>query len=103
MNTEQNQKIYSKKKPDFKPIDEKDKIIIKALSLKQIINKNNLVEENVGGERELQLPHVKKIIKEPANKSLERRRTLNLKFNVAKKQDSIYNIIEWYSLNATLK
>lgn len=52
---------------DFKPVDEKDKIIIKALQ--QIINKNNIVEENVGGE-ETSTTTIKKI-KEPANKSLD--------------------------------
>jgi hypothetical protein len=55
------------KEQDFKPVDEKDKIIIK--SLQQIINKNNIVEENVGGE-ETSTTTVKKI-KEPANKSLD--------------------------------
>ena len=53
---------------DFKPVDEKDKIIIKALQ--QIINKNNIVEENVGGE-ETSTTTIKKI-KEPANKSLDK-------------------------------
>jgi len=52
---------------DFKPVDEKDKIIIK--SLQQIINKNNIVEENVGGE-ETSTTTIKKI-KEPTNKSLD--------------------------------
>lgn len=52
---------------DFKPVDEKDKIIIKALQ--QIINKNNIVEENVGGE-ETSTTTIKKI-KEPTNKSLD--------------------------------
>lgn len=49
---------------DFKPVHEKDKIIIKAL--RQIINKNNIVEENVGGE-ETSTTKTKKT-KEPANK-----------------------------------
>ncbi len=62
---EQIEDIFEKEE-DFKPIDEKDKIIITAL--KQIINKNNLVEENVGGE-ETSTTTLRKI-KEPANKSL---------------------------------
>ena len=62
---EQIEDIFEKEQ-DFKPIDEKDKIIITAL--KQIINKNNLVEENVGGE-ETSTTTIRKI-KEPANKSL---------------------------------
>ena len=63
---EQIEQIFQKEE-DFKPVDEKDKIIITAL--KQLINKNNLVEENVGGE-ETSTTIVKKI-KEPANKSLD--------------------------------
>ena len=62
---EQIEHIFEKEE-DFKPIDEKDKIIITALN--QIINKNNLVEENVGGE-ETSTTTIRKI-KEPANKSL---------------------------------
>ena len=62
---EQIEDIFEKEE-DFKPIDEKDKIIITALN--QIINKNNLVEENVGGE-ETSTTTIRKI-KEPANKSL---------------------------------
>ena len=53
--------------PDFQPISEKDEIIIKAL--KQLINKNNLREENVGGEETYETT-VKKII-EPEDKSLD--------------------------------
>jgi hypothetical protein len=34
---------------NFEPIHEKDRIIIKAL--RGVINKDNIVEENVGGER----------------------------------------------------
>ena len=63
---EQIEEIFQKEE-DFKPVDEKDKIIITAL--KQLINKNNLVEENVGG-KETSTNIVKKI-KEPANKSLD--------------------------------
>ena len=55
------------KEPDFKPINEKDQIIIQAL--KQIINKNNLKEEDVGG-KETQSVSVHKI-EEPENKSLD--------------------------------
>lgn len=53
--------------PDFEPITEKDKVII--ATLKQVINKNNLKEENVGGQETYQTT-VKKII-EPENKSLD--------------------------------
>tara|TARA_B100000242_G_scaffold277249_1_gene233761 strand:+ start:471 stop:722 length:252 start_codon:yes stop_codon:yes gene_type:complete len=53
--------------PDFQPISEKDEIIIKAL--KQLINKNNLREENVGGEETYETT-VKKII-EPEDKSID--------------------------------
>ena len=55
------------KEPDFQPISEKDEIIIKAL--KQLINKNNLREENVGGEETYETT-VKKII-EPEDKSID--------------------------------
>lgn len=41
------QKIFENEK-DFEPIDETDKILIKAMSA--IISPNNLVEENVGGK-----------------------------------------------------
>ena len=53
--------------PDFEPITEKDQVII--ATLKQVINKNNLKEENVGGQETYQTT-VKKII-EPENKSLD--------------------------------
>ena len=53
--------------PDFEPITEKDQVII--TTLKQVINKNNLKEENVGGQETYQTT-VKKII-EPENKSLD--------------------------------
>jgi len=53
--------------PNFEPITEKDKVII--ATLKQVINKNNLKEENVGGQETHQTT-VKKII-EPENKSLD--------------------------------
>ena len=52
--------------PNFEPITEKDKVII--TTLKQVINKNNLKEENVGGQETYQTT-VKKII-EPENKDL---------------------------------
>ena len=52
--------------PNFEPITEKDQVII--ATLKQVINKNNLKEENVGGQETYQTT-VKKII-EPENKSL---------------------------------
>ena len=60
------QEIFENEK-DFKPVNEKDQVIIKAL--KEIINKNNLKEENVGGE-ETSTTTIKKI-KEPTNKSLD--------------------------------
>ena len=60
------QEIFENEK-DFKPVNEKDQVIIKAL--KEIINKNNLKEENVGGE-ETFTTTVKKI-NEPENKSLD--------------------------------
>jgi hypothetical protein len=53
--------------PEFEPITEKDEIIIEAM--KQLINKNNLKEENVGGEDTYQTT-VKKV-SEPENKSLD--------------------------------
>ena len=53
--------------PNFEPVTEKDKVII--TTLKQVINKNNLREENVGGQETYQTT-VKKII-EPENKSLD--------------------------------
>lgn len=61
--------------PDFVPITEKDQIIIEAM--KQIINKNNIKEENVGGE-ETYTTTVKKIV-EPENKSLDEG---NVEFNL---------------------
>jgi hypothetical protein len=60
--------------PEFEPVTEKDEIIIEAL--KQLINKNNLQEENVGGEETYQTT-VKKIA-EPENKSLDG----NVEFNL---------------------
>ena len=60
------QEIFENEK-DFKPINEKDQVIIKAL--KEIINENNLKEENVGGEETFSTT-VKKI-NEPENKSLD--------------------------------
>ena len=53
--------------PEFEPLTEKDQIIIEAM--KQLINKNNLIEENVGGEETYQTT-VKKIV-EPESKNLE--------------------------------
>lgn len=52
------QKIFENEK-DFEPIDETDKILIKAMSA--IISPNNLVEENVGG-KETANTTVKKIV-----------------------------------------
>lgn len=61
------EEIFENEK-DFQPVNEKDYVIIKAL--KQIINPNNLVEENVGGESDTETVTYKKI-KEPENKSLD--------------------------------
>lgn len=61
------EEIFENEK-DFQPVNEKDYVIIKAL--KQIINPNNLVEENVGGETDTETVTYKKI-KEPKNKSLD--------------------------------
>ena len=55
------------KESDFQPVSEKDQIIIQAL--KQIINKNNLKEENVGGEETFSTTIHK--IEEPENKLLD--------------------------------
>lgn len=63
---EQIEEIF-KNEADFKPIDEKDQIIIKTLE--SVISPKNLVEENVGGEETESLT-VKKIL-EPEDKSLE--------------------------------
>jgi hypothetical protein len=60
------QEIFENEK-DFKPVNEKDQVIIKAL--KEIINESNLKEENVGGEETFSTT-VKKI-NEPENKSLD--------------------------------
>lgn len=60
------EEIFENEK-DFKPVNEKDQIIIEAL--KQIINKNNLKEEDVGG-KETESTTVYKV-KEPKNKSLD--------------------------------
>ena len=61
------EEIFENEK-DFQPINEKDHVIIKAL--KQIINPNNLVEENVGGESDTETVTYKKVI-EPKDKSLD--------------------------------
>lgn len=60
------QEIFENEK-DFKPVNEQDQVIIKAL--KEIINENNLKEENVGGEETFSTT-VKKV-NEPENKSLD--------------------------------
>ena len=54
------------KEEDFQPIDETDKILIKAMSA--IISPNNLLESNVGGE-ETSETTVRKII-EPESKDI---------------------------------
>ena len=60
------EEIFENEK-DFKPVNEQDQVIIKAL--KEIINKKNLKEENVGG-KETASTTVKKV-HEPENKSLD--------------------------------
>lgn len=60
------EEIFENEK-EFEPLTEKDQIIIEAM--KQLINKNNLIEENVGGE-ETYTTTIKKIV-EPENKSLD--------------------------------
>ena len=61
---------------DFQPMNEKDFVIIKAL--KQIINPNNLIEEDVGGEKDTETITYRKV-KEPENKSLD---TGNVEFKL---------------------
>ena len=61
---------------DFQPMNEKDFVIIKAL--KQIINPNNLIEEDVGGEQDTETITYRKV-KEPENKSLD---TGNVEFKL---------------------
>lgn len=61
------QEIF-KAEADFQPVNEKDYVIIKALQ--QIINPNNLIEEDVGGQKDtINVAHKK--IKEPKSKSLD--------------------------------
>jgi len=62
------EEIFENEK-DFQPVNEKDHVIIKAL--KEIINPNNLLEENVGGEQDTETVTYKKII-EPEDKSLDK-------------------------------
>lgn len=59
------QKIFENEK-DFKPVDETDQVLIKAMSA--IISPKNLIEENVGGEESESLT-VKKIL-EPEDKEI---------------------------------
>lgn len=61
------QEIF-KEEADFKPVNEKDKVIIKALQ--QIINPNNLIEKDVDANKDTEETHYKKVI-EPKDKSLE--------------------------------
>ena len=63
---EQIEEVF-KNEADFKPIDEKDQIIIKTLQA--VISPKNLMEENVGGEETESLT-VKKVV-EPEDKSLD--------------------------------
>ena len=63
---EQIEEVF-KNEADFKPIDEKDQIIIKTLQA--VISPKNIVEENVGGEETESLT-VKKVL-EPESKDLD--------------------------------
>jgi len=63
---EQIEEVF-KNEADFKPIDEKDQIIIKTLQA--VISPKNFMEENVGGEETESLT-VKKVV-EPEDKSLD--------------------------------
>lgn len=60
------QEIF-KGEENFQPVNEKDHIIIKAL--RQIINPNNLIEEDVDGKDTMEVSYKK--VMEPENKSLE--------------------------------
>lgn len=63
---EQIQEIF-KHQENFKPIDEKDKIIIETL--KAVISPKNIVEEDFGGKETNNLS-VKKLV-EPENKEID--------------------------------
>ena len=65
-----------KNEKDFKPISEQDFVIVKAL--KEIINPNNLIEENVDGQKDTETITYKKV-NEPKDKSLD---TGNVKFKL---------------------
>jgi|TARA_B110000305_G_C19391524_1_gene615143 hypothetical protein len=65
-------KIFEKEE-DFQPIDENDKIIIKAMQA--IISPNNLMENNVGGEETSNFS-VKKIV-EPESKEITKNTKIN--------------------------
>ena len=55
-----------KEEPDFKPVNEADQVIIKALSA--IISPKNLVEEDVGGPETYSTTTIK--VEEPEDKDL---------------------------------
>ena len=61
------EEIFENEK-EFLPVNEKDYVIIKAL--KQIINPNNLIEKDVGGQVDTEQVIYKKV-KEPEDKSLD--------------------------------
>ena len=69
------QEIFENEK-DFQPVNEQDFVIVKAL--KEIINPNNLVEENVDGEEDTETVTYRQI-NEPEDKSLD---TGNVKFKL---------------------
>ena len=60
-------KMIFKNESQFKPIDEKDKIIVETL--RAVISPNNIVEENFGG-KEVHNISIKKL-KEPENKEID--------------------------------
>ena len=63
---EQIQEIF-KNEPEFKPMGEKDKIIIETL--RAVISPNNIVEEDFGG-KEIHTTTIKKVL-EPENKEID--------------------------------
>lgn len=69
------EEIFENEK-DFQPVNEQDFVIVKAL--KEIINPNNLVEENVDGEKDTETVTYRQI-NEPEDKSLD---TGNVKFKL---------------------
>ena len=68
---EQIQEIF-KHEGDFKPLGEKDKIIIETL--RAVISPNNILEEDFGGKETLETT-VKKVV-EPENKEIDSNTTI---------------------------